>query len=110
MTRLRPGFGRGFSAAGRFCSDPPPVSIHRREENSNDVIGNIGKLTIAGAIVAAMTTSSLAEWVVVRVADECLLMQESEVRDEIRIAGPFATEEEADRAKSEHPQRQIERN
>jgi len=74
------------------------------------VISKIGKLTVAGAIVAAMTTPSLADWVVVQVADECMLMQESEARDEIRLAGPFATEAEAESAKGEHPECDIEKN
>jgi len=74
------------------------------------VISKIGKLTIAGAIIAAMTTPSLAQWVVVVVADECMLMQESEARGEIRIAGPFATEEEAESAKGEHPECDVEKN
>lgn len=74
------------------------------------VIGRIGKLTIAGAIFTAMTTPSLAEWVVVVVGDECMLMQESEAKDEIRIAGPFATEAEAESAKGEHPECQVEKN
>lgn len=74
------------------------------------VISNIGKLTIAGVIFAAMTAPSLAQWVVVVAGDECMLMKESEAKDETRIAGPFATEEEADKAKSEHPECRIEKN
>jgi len=74
------------------------------------VTNTFGKLTVAGALFAAMTTPSLAEWVVVQVGDECMLMEESMVKDEIRIAGPFATEAEAESAKGNYPQCQIEKN
>ena len=74
------------------------------------VISKIGKLTIAGAIVAAMTSPSLADWVVTQVGDECNVIEESAAGDEIRVAGPFATQEEADKAKAEHPECAVEKN
>ena len=57
-----------------------------------------------------MTSSSLADWVVVMAGDECMVMEESQAGPERRIAGPYATQEEADKWKSEHAECSIERN
>jgi len=74
------------------------------------MIGKIGALAITGATVVAMTSPSLAEWVVTQVGDECMVMEESAAGGEIRVAGPFATQEEADKAKGDHPQCDVEKN
>ena len=69
-----------------------------------------GKIIIAIALVGAMSTSAFAEWVVVQAGGQCMLLEESAVKGEVRIAGPFATEEEAEKAKGEHPKCAVEKN
>ena len=66
-------------------------------------------VVIAVALLGAMSTSALAEWVVVKAGGQCMLMEESAAQGEIRIAGPFATEDEAEKAKGEHPECAVEK-
>ncbi len=74
------------------------------------VVGRISKLAMAGAMIVAMASPSLADWVVVKAGGQCMLMEESAAEGEVRIAGPFATEDEAEKAKGEHPECDIEKN
>jgi hypothetical protein len=65
-------------------------------------MGKIGVLVLAGGMIAGLTSPSLAEYVVVKLGDDCAVMEESAAGSEVRIAGPFATEEEGEKAKTEH--------
>ena len=67
------------------------------------MIGKIGKLAIAGTMMLAMTSPSLAQWVVVRVGDQCSVVEESNASGEIRVAGPYGTQHEAEEGKKQHP-------
>ena len=69
-----------------------------------DFLHRIGKLVLAGAVVVGLSSAALAQWVVVKIGDECNVIEESVAGDEIRVAGPFATEEEAEEAKRNEAQ------
>ena len=66
--------------------------------------GKISAFVLAGGMTVAMASPSLAAWVVVKIggSDDCSVLEESVAGEELRVAGPFETEAEAEESKENH--------